>query len=211
MKRHTLKCQSSTEVFGNMDQSFPKKFSCTTCKKLFSSFQLLADHKERFHDGHDQTWTCEHCGKNFLNKQNFRQHLLYCHRPQIDDNVDESDNVDRNDANVDRNTDNVDRNNDDDVNEEPTLGNDWICGVCHRSFTAPQTLKVHLKSAHEMMANFSCLICRKLFCFHRNLSVHNRRNHDEKKWKCDICPSSTFRQAHHLKRHKRLCHKSDAL
>lgn len=188
MKRHTLQCHLSTEVCDKLDQSFPKIFSCTICRKVFSTLNQLNDHTKRFHDDSERIWTCDQCGKNFRNPKNFRQHLLYCHRPL-------------NDVNVDRNNDNVDG-----YNEETTLVNDWICGVCNRSFTVSETLKAHLKSAHEMIANFSCLICRKLFCFQRNLSSHNRRNHNEKKWKCDICPSSVFRQSHHLKRHKRLCH-----
>ena len=53
------------------------------------------------------------------------------------------------------------------------------CRLCTKGFTAPQTLKQHIKIVHEGVKSFKCRSCGKAFSIGQNMKRHIKIHHKE--------------------------------
>lgn len=78
------------------------------------------------------------------------------------------------------------------------------CELCDRLFTNKKYLRNHVKSVHEMLNEFKCIVCDNIFSSVVACQTHMLNHTNSKKFQCEKCPYSTndgsgFRR--HLKVH----------
>ena len=78
----------------------------------------------------------------------------------------------------------------------------YKCDCCDKVFSRKQDQKRHVSAVHDGKKSFQCHICLLKTSFQNNLKKHIREVHkkDEKKFKCEKCPS-TFGRKEHLQNH----------
>ena len=79
---------------------------------------------------------------------------------------------------------------------------DVICPICSRSCSNAQKLKNHIKSSHQEVAAFRCIMCNKSFGDSNALKVHKagHRKSVLAKHRCRLCKKG-FDSANHLQQH----------
>ena len=79
------------------------------------------------------------------------------------------------------------------------------CSLCEKTFCKPYALKIHLKSVHQNIKDFSCDYCEfKAFNAHK-VNIHQARKHENFTETCFICQNKTKSIYHHIKyTHKEL-------
>ena len=53
----------------------------------------------------------------------------------------------------------------------------YICEKCHKSFSTPRNLKVHVDTVHEGLKQHKCALCEKAYGQSGDLKRHIKRFH----------------------------------
>lgn len=88
------------------------------------------------------------------------------------------------------------------TNVDMTFGEQFICGICYKSFSRDKHLLLHLRT-HTGDTLINCDICCKEFNKMFNLKVHMRTHTGYKPYKCDIC-CKCFNQRRNLNDHMKI-------
>ncbi|XP_033217049.1 uncharacterized protein LOC117172882 [Belonocnema kinseyi] len=138
---------------------------CNHCDKIFSSQQLLEDHKCEF----PKSLICHICNKPFAFKNNYIAHL----------------NTHENDCEICKQK----------FTSESLLTihrkhvhPEGICFVCHRWFSSESLLQEHRTRLHDIsVMNFTCWICEKNIRSERKFRAHMEVHGDKRPFSCHHC------------------------
>lgn len=89
------------------------------------------------------------------------------------------------------------------TNERP-----FKCDQCDRAFVENCELLKHTRGTHTNERNFECKICQKTFKTHHSRRNHEVRNHEEKKYKCEMCDRS-FSDSSDFSKHNSYYHAAE--
>lgn len=138
---------------------------CNHCDKIFSSQQLLEDHKCEF----PKSLICHICNKPFVFRNNYIAHL----------------NTHENDCEICKQP----------FTSESLLTihrkhvhPEGLCFVCHRWFGSESLLKEHRTKLHDIsVMNFFCWICEKNIRSERKFRVHMEVHGEKRPFSCQHC------------------------
>ena len=76
----------------------------------------------------------------------------------------------------------------------------YECGLCHKPFTTPHGLEVHVRRSHIGSRPFSCEVCKKTFGHSVSLEQHRAVHAQERVFSCKQC-GKTFKRSSTLSTH----------
>ena len=132
-------------------------YTCSICKKIFSSKKGLEGHTMNFHDETNSQETtdrevvnneipCEICNLNFTIREDLRKHIINVHVKR----------------------------------------KKFKCDICDAELSQKSSLKKHISRVHENAKPIQCTICPERFKRKETLQTHMKKVHS-KNHKCDIC------------------------
>ena len=157
------------------------RFECDQCNfktKKESFFQL---HKKRKHSIHD----CPYCPFKTGHKFTFRNHIK---KHEKDDHKREGD--DYLCLKCEYKTSTLTGIKLHIGKIHPTLSK-YKCDLCDYSSDSQNKLRKHEESKHIEHLPYSCDICGKKFKYVGSVALHNKRQHGDDKFDCDMCEFST--------------------
>jgi KRAB domain-containing zinc finger protein len=144
-------------------------FYCDLCDEKFKMKGFLKTHLESLKCRSQKNFTCDHCGKEFCEKDNIRAHVKshavhkveckICHAQLKPKHLKQHMNNFHNRVKVE-------------------------CKICH-SKIKQNWIKQHIKLSHSDL-KIKCKICPKIFKSFQNLKRH-QKVHDKKRFSCGIC------------------------
>ncbi|XP_055597845.1 transcription factor grauzone-like [Uranotaenia lowii] len=198
------------------------KFECHVCSENFNTFNRLMRHCKEDHSQqgyvvccnqefnqvrrlkyhmrthiNPEAFQCSECKKNFASKESLQQHKISIHAP-LDERQYECDICLKKFAT--RNFLTAHRL----IHESKK----FPCEICNKNFTTKGSLKIHLKTIHEISPGFMCDICSKLFKtkskLKTHINAHLAKHEDNQRLPCTICGQfmkNNNCMKKHMKRH----------
>jgi hypothetical protein len=164
------------------------KVICNFCNKIIPRTKYT-DHCLSLHPTSVDCFSCEHCGKKFIDKQAFRNHKERVHQITDKQNYCKKCKIGyaqvHNCLNNKKNT------------SCPYRG-------CKKQFQTKQGLQLHIKRDHENNRPFTCNYCSKGFVNSKSRNEHIKNTHQPVG--CDICHKSISNHWE-LRKHKVFVHK----
>lgn len=199
---------------------------CCLCPKFYRNYQDLDKHFKNVH-AEFELRTCEHCGDNFVQKDELRAHVNNFHFKDVKDIRDDA-------ALMNGSSDlsgqlylcvecNIVFNTNEDLEQHKTIhSNDFsdstyttikepldsplfTCDICVQTFNFEEELNQHKMTNHDdkRQIQFHCTMCTKTFNSNKSLVIHNIKAHSIKKKpskKCSKC-NKTFKNMRSIKVH----------
>ena len=178
-----------------------QNFKCDICIKSFVHKDLLQQHKQKVHlQNKKEFLLCEVCKKS-ISKSNMKRHILEVHekiRKYMCEMCDKAFTEKRNLLCHNQS-----------FHSDTKIETEGIrCSYCSKIFNS-KAIGRHTREVHEKLKPNKCYLCHKSFSRPIQLSIHVDTEHGAQesvnKFTCDVC-SSEFKELsglfHHLKNHK---------
>ncbi|XP_053685528.1 transcription factor grauzone-like isoform X2 [Sabethes cyaneus] len=200
-----FKCDLCSSSFSrrnmlNNHLSTHEKAQCPQCDKILANKASLSLHLSTVHGGQRSARICDTCGKNFLSKNAYEQHLKkhqgidtteqklqcsicykwlvgkrgYQHHMQY-------------------------------IHNES--GQSFVCDECNQTYPNSRALRLHKNSVH-VDSVFSCELCGKNFKRSRSLKEHMASHTGETLYKCRFCGQGMNNNGN-LYTHIKKCHRDE--
>lgn len=82
----------------------------------------------------------------------------------------------------------------------PVDGGSYECTSCHKFFTTPHGLEVHVRRSHNGQRPFACDVCNKTFGHSVSLAQHRTVHNQERTFECKEC-GKRFKRSSTLSTH----------
>ena len=158
------------EEVNTIKVSTKEKFTCLTCKKLFSTVSNLNQHMQ-IHSN-EKPYICNRCQRSYGRNSTLTRHMKTCHINEPSTlKCDESSQILSNNNTQPEEMMNIDEN----IACPTPNGKDNTCNLCQMQFTRKYNLSRHL-SIHkgEKRIKFKCFHCDSVFTRKDNLKYHSR-------------------------------------
>ena len=183
-------------------------FHCSHCRIKLASEHELKGHLMQLHKfahvKEAQVFSCEHCPKQFKNKNSLLNHISHYKNTKTFK-------CDLCDQEISKSLTNLQRHKDT-VHSKVEVN----CSICKKGFNYKDALNSHMKRMHSKGANtYKCELCSKYLRNKINLRIHVQSQHtnEKKSFKCEFCnihlSSNSYLKKHvntvHLKKQNFRC------
>ncbi|KAF5294410.1 hypothetical protein FQA39_LY13395 [Lamprigera yunnana] len=172
---------------------------CRFCNKSFPTPRQYFKHC--LTESHDKNscelywYICEYCGKQFMKKYMFEQHLRRFHDTQLGNYSCQFCNY------KSKYKPNLHRH----LKLHFTKENQFMCDHCGKCFSNEAVLIDHIKYKHIEIKQINCSKCNKSFKRKCELTKHLKSHSDERPFGCELC-SLSYKRVSHLRRHEEHIH-----